>query len=72
MGWMSLLVQITASAKSDTLVSRTKGESGSHCLSSGALVNASLMVLKAVSYSVVQFQGINFWVRRVSGNVSAE
>jgi len=66
MGWMSPLVQIdriAASAKSDASVSRTKGKSGSQCLSSSALVNASLIVLKAVSHSMVQFQGIDFRVR---------
>ena len=75
MGWMLPLVQIdriAASAKSNVLVSRTKGEFGSQYLSSGALVNVSLMVLKAASYSVVQFQDVVFQVRWVSGNVSAE
>jgi len=59
--------KIAASARSDTSVSKTKGEFVSQCFNVGADVKAFLIVLKTFLQFVVQFHGVVFWVRKVKG-----
>jgi len=58
---------MAARAQSEASVSKIISDSGSQCPSMGAVVNTLLRSSNAAWQSVIQDQGLFFWVKRVSG-----